>query len=73
MAAEQSGTSVPATPRLSLKTGWKVRLLLDPRLGMRVGEDRLDEWRQAGQDEHAVWARARSYGTAVVALMRDTL
>ncbi|MFD8316158.1 hypothetical protein [Kitasatospora purpeofusca] len=64
------GRSVPPIPGLSPERSWKVNLLLGRGSGFRVKADRMDEFAQANQDRHAVWERARTYGAAVVVLLR---
>jgi hypothetical protein len=64
------GRSVPPVPGLSPERSWKANLLLGRGTGFRVKAGRVEEFAQANRDRHAIWDRARSYGAAVVALLR---
>lgn len=66
----QGPTATPI-PGLSPDLSRRLRLRFGTG-GMRVTATRDDEFRQASRDSHAVWTRARSYGSAVLALIRDT-
>lgn len=69
-AAHGHGTRpVPALPGLSERASRRVNLWRSQ--GMRVPAGRLDEFRQADNDAFAVRERARSYGDAVLALLRS--
>lgn len=69
-AADGQGTRpVPAIPGLGQRASRRVNLVFSQ--SMRVPSEKLDEFRQAGNDAFAVWERARAYGDAVLALLRS--
>ncbi|MCM2430976.1 hypothetical protein [Streptomyces sp. RKAG337] len=65
------GTSVPAIAGLNPEHSRKLNLWLGRGGGMRVQPSLDEQFTKAQEDYHAVWKRARAYGDAVLALIRD--